>query len=144
MKNTKKFKNFLESLKGNEQDTLIESIQKGFNVCFENELIPINNGMIPPDIKEKIAALQANLSNAEKKIQIDEKSNKEEVAIYRHQLYSLRSHFRGLLDGKLTLWIQNAFDAVTYKPPVINVIEQQLEKTLELIKEELKILKPSE
>lgn len=37
MKNTKKFKNFLESLKGKGQDTLIESVKKGFNICFENE-----------------------------------------------------------------------------------------------------------
>ena len=35
MKNIKKFKNFLESLKGNKQDALIESIKKGFNACFE-------------------------------------------------------------------------------------------------------------
>jgi len=30
-----KFENFLESLKGNGQDTLIESVKQGFNVCFE-------------------------------------------------------------------------------------------------------------
>jgi len=38
MKNTKKFKNFLESLKGNGQDALIESVKKGFNFCFESTM----------------------------------------------------------------------------------------------------------
>jgi len=30
-----KFEGFLESLKGNGQDVLIESVKKGFRVCFE-------------------------------------------------------------------------------------------------------------
>lgn len=35
---TKKFKKFLESLKGNGQDALIESVKKGFKVCFESTM----------------------------------------------------------------------------------------------------------
>ena len=35
MNNEQKFKNFLESLKGNGQDSLIESVKKGFQVCHE-------------------------------------------------------------------------------------------------------------
>jgi len=33
----KKFENFLESLKGNGQDNLIESVKTGFRVCFEGQ-----------------------------------------------------------------------------------------------------------
>ena len=36
MNNIKKFENFLESLKGKGQDTLIESIKSGFKVCTES------------------------------------------------------------------------------------------------------------
>jgi len=36
-KNIKKFEKFLESLKGYEQDSLIESIKKGFQACFEGD-----------------------------------------------------------------------------------------------------------
>jgi len=35
MNNKEKFENFLESLKGNGQDKLIESVKQGFRVCFE-------------------------------------------------------------------------------------------------------------
>jgi len=35
MNNKAKFENFLESLKGNGQDTLVESVKQGFQVCFE-------------------------------------------------------------------------------------------------------------
>ena len=41
MSNIKKFADFLESLKGNGQDALIESVKKGFRVCMESyELTP--------------------------------------------------------------------------------------------------------
>jgi len=33
-----KFIAFLESLKGEGQDTLIESVKKGFDVCYENDM----------------------------------------------------------------------------------------------------------
>jgi hypothetical protein len=36
MNNKKQFKNFLESLKGNNQDALIESVKNGFQACFES------------------------------------------------------------------------------------------------------------
>jgi len=36
MNNKEKFENFLESLKGNGQDTLIESVKQGFQVCYES------------------------------------------------------------------------------------------------------------
>jgi len=36
MNNKQKFENFLESLKGKNQDALIESVKKGFRVCFES------------------------------------------------------------------------------------------------------------
>ena len=35
MNNKAKFETFLESLKGNGQDSLIESVKQGFKVCFE-------------------------------------------------------------------------------------------------------------
>lgn len=38
MNNNKKFKTFLEELKGHGQDSLIESVKEGFNVCFESEM----------------------------------------------------------------------------------------------------------
>ena len=44
-----KFENFLESLKGNGQDKLIESVKKGFQVCFENEVPK------PPTLKDVLA-----------------------------------------------------------------------------------------
>jgi len=37
MNKIEKFETFLESLKGQGQDSLIESVKKGFKVCFENE-----------------------------------------------------------------------------------------------------------
>jgi len=37
MNNKQIFENFLESLKGKGQDTLIESVKKGFRTCFEAE-----------------------------------------------------------------------------------------------------------
>jgi len=36
MNKKEKFENFLESLKGNGQDKLIESIKKGYNTCMES------------------------------------------------------------------------------------------------------------
>jgi len=36
MNNRQKFEGFLESLKGNGQDALIESVKQGFQVCFED------------------------------------------------------------------------------------------------------------
>jgi len=38
MNKKQKFEKFLESLKGNGQDVLIESLKQGFQVCFENEV----------------------------------------------------------------------------------------------------------
>jgi len=37
MNNIQKFENFLESLKGNGDDSLIESVKQGFQACFEDE-----------------------------------------------------------------------------------------------------------
>lgn len=37
MNKTEKFKNFLESLKGHGQDSLIESVSHGFQVCYESD-----------------------------------------------------------------------------------------------------------
>lgn len=51
MKNKQKFKNFLESLKGNGQDTLIENVKKGFNACFENsQFNPDYKRLFRPDL----------------------------------------------------------------------------------------------
>ena len=36
MNNKQKFENFLESLKGNGQDSLIESVKSGFQACYES------------------------------------------------------------------------------------------------------------
>jgi len=36
MNNKQKFENFLESLKGNGQDKLVESVKQGFQTCFES------------------------------------------------------------------------------------------------------------
>ena len=36
MDKRQKFENFLESLKGKDQDTLIESVKKGFQVCLNS------------------------------------------------------------------------------------------------------------
>jgi regulator of replication initiation timing len=36
-KDSKEFKGFLESLKGNDQDSLIENFKEGFEACFEND-----------------------------------------------------------------------------------------------------------
>ena len=41
MNSREKFENFLESLKGNGQNALVESIKKGFRACFESEEIPV-------------------------------------------------------------------------------------------------------
>ena len=57
MKNTQKFKNFLESIKGNGQDVLIESVKKGFQACFESE-----SNLIPFRKREK---LNRDVSNSE-------------------------------------------------------------------------------
>ena len=35
MNNKQKFENFLESLKGKDQDALIESVKSGFQACYE-------------------------------------------------------------------------------------------------------------
>lgn len=37
MDKKQKFENFLEGLKGHGQDTLIENVKKGFDVCYESE-----------------------------------------------------------------------------------------------------------
>jgi len=39
MNKKEKFESFLESLKGNGEDKLIESVKKGFQVCYENNPI---------------------------------------------------------------------------------------------------------
>jgi len=44
MDSKQKFQNFLESLKGKEQDNLIESVKKGFQVCFEGYNVKFENG----------------------------------------------------------------------------------------------------
>ena len=38
MNNKQKFENFIESLKGNGYDVLIEGVKKGFQACFEDEM----------------------------------------------------------------------------------------------------------
>lgn len=38
-----KFINFLESLKGHSQDSLIESVKKGFKICFENWSVDVED-----------------------------------------------------------------------------------------------------
>ena len=43
MNRNKTFINFLESLKGHEHDTLIESIKMGFDVCFESTFYSAND-----------------------------------------------------------------------------------------------------
>jgi len=42
MNKKQKFESFLESLKGTGQDTLIENVKKGFQVCFENFIDPMD------------------------------------------------------------------------------------------------------
>jgi len=61
MNKKEKFENFLESLKGNGQDNLIESLKKGFQVCMEANL----NDMLGK-IKEEWG--EENLKNAIEKI----------------------------------------------------------------------------
>lgn len=41
MKNKQKFENFLESIKGNGYDVLIEGIKQGFRACFEDEMVDV-------------------------------------------------------------------------------------------------------
>ena len=58
MDSRQKFENFLESLKGEGQDTLIESVKEGFQACYEdNEPIEIkvsdDGGSVSAVKKEK-------------------------------------------------------------------------------------------
>jgi hypothetical protein len=57
MDKNQKFKNFLESLKGKENDELIETVKTGFQACYENE-----------DIESANAVLAKNLEHAPVKI----------------------------------------------------------------------------
>lgn len=41
MNKKQKFENFLESIKGNGYDGLIEGVKQGFKVCFENEMVDV-------------------------------------------------------------------------------------------------------
>lgn len=60
MNNKQKFQNFLESIKNGKYDTLIESVKKGFNICFEAE--ESNAGYdFYVKLEEHIAMLQRNL-----------------------------------------------------------------------------------
>jgi len=59
--NYKKFKNFLESLKGHGKDPLIESIKQGFKACFESiedeadkDIEAYFDKKVPPDIQRLI------------------------------------------------------------------------------------------
>jgi len=47
MNKQEKFENFLESLKGNGKDSVIESIEKAFQLCFENEVRKIDYEQLP-------------------------------------------------------------------------------------------------
>jgi len=58
MNNKKIFENFLESLKGKEHDTLIETVKKGFQTFFESELGKT------PTIELKYNDLSTNLKRA--------------------------------------------------------------------------------
>jgi len=51
MNSKQKFENFLESLKGKDQDTLIESVKQGFRVCFE-EMGDLDEDEIEEDDEE--------------------------------------------------------------------------------------------
>jgi len=69
MNNKKKFENFLESLKGNDQDKLIESVKRGFQICMENdgyytEHQPLNKAksrMVPKWGGGKVDAADVNI-----------------------------------------------------------------------------------
>ena len=45
MKSYERFVNFLQLLRGNGDDVLIESIGEGFKVCFEGESLPVISDM---------------------------------------------------------------------------------------------------
>lgn len=45
MKKQEKFINFLEGLKGHGQDTLIESVKKGFQVCTESACMALKKSV---------------------------------------------------------------------------------------------------
>lgn len=59
--NNKKFQNFLESLKSNEQDTLIETIQYAYNAIFENEQSELFNQLNA--LKPKLAEAAQSIYN---------------------------------------------------------------------------------
>ena len=68
MNKKEKFKNFLESLKGKGQDSLIESVKTGFLACFESftdtaedDVVKYFRGKIPNDIKKLIRQAKYSL-----------------------------------------------------------------------------------
>ena len=52
MNKKQKFMSFLESLKGNGQDKLVESMKRGIQVCFENEELRISAVLIDSEATE--------------------------------------------------------------------------------------------
>lgn len=71
MNKKQQFEDFLESLKGHEQDILVESVKKGFQICFEAE----NIRAIDEILKE--------LRNRTKVLEdIDSKHSEEQRKIY--------------------------------------------------------------
>lgn len=63
---------------------------------------------------------------------------------YKHQIYELRERIRGVLEGQLSRWLQNALDASQSNPPWIAPIQERLEDALKLLKREITWLRPSD
>jgi len=76
MNNKQKFETFLESLKGNGQDTLIESVKKGFQVCMEGTSAVIK--IIPEEEWPEGKSDPTQYDHARKEIQVRSDYNQTE------------------------------------------------------------------
>ena len=83
MNNKKKFDNFLESLKGNDQDKLIESIEKGFQVCFESKNFNMKSVM---NKASKLSKKDVQKADAEKKTKQLLDEEKKEIGEMKKKL----------------------------------------------------------
>ena len=80
MKNKEKFINFLESLKTDESKALIDSVAKGFNSLFEEE-IPVTTSNLEVFSKDEIASMgEKTLKNFAQKGKIGFGKSAEEAA----------------------------------------------------------------
>jgi hypothetical protein len=95
-------------------------------------------------LQKEIGQLHNVRTELERRVQSMESGNRDLRTDFQHRLDETRGRLKGVLEGELSRWLQNAYEASAAEPPRTTVIQERLEMAIATIRRQVEWLRTSD